>query len=139
MADPQGDGDDHKSLPAERDSRHYGQNGRDAMEHGEVAHGRIAGHERPALVTWMVDAVDVLVRNVVQTGRRDIARGERKSGPDISPRKRGETVRERCTKQHEQPQHERDPVAEHPHGQLGSAHHFGTTTLRGQVAASAST
>ncbi len=109
------------------------------MELGEVAHGRVAGYERPALVTWVVDEVDVPIRNVVQTGGCNVARGERDGGPDVAPRERGETVLERCTEQHEQPQHECDPVAEHPDGQPGSTHHLGTTTLSGHVAVSAST
>ena len=86
----------------------------------------------------MVDLVDLLVREIVQRGRRDVARCEREDGEEIR-KPDVERPLARGPEQQEQRDHRRDAVAEHHDVQPRQLPHFGVTTFSGQIAVSTST
>jgi hypothetical protein len=87
----------------------------------------------------MVDAIDVLVGEVVQRGRGDVARGEREHCPEHVQRERRRTVRAHGAEQHEHRDHRRNAVPEQHDVQPREARHFGVTTFSGQIDVSTST
>jgi hypothetical protein len=87
----------------------------------------------------MVDAVDVLVGEVVQRGCGDVARSEREHGPEHMSGKRRRTVCTNGAEEHEHRDHRRDAVAQQHDVQPGQARHFGVTTFSGQIDVSTST
>ena len=94
--------------------------------------------ERPARVARMVHLVDLLVREIVQRRRRDVARREREHGEDV---RKPEVERPfaRGAEQQEQRDHRRDAVAQHHDVEPRQLPHFGVTTFSGQIAVSTST
>ena len=84
------------------------------MKPSKVTPRCLARHERPGPVAGVVDPVDVLIREVVRRGRRDIARGERGRGEEQVSPKRPKPVGKRRPEQHERPDHRGDSKAQKP-------------------------
>ena len=108
------------------------------MEDEQLTPARGALDERPSRIARMVDLVDLLVREIVERGRGDVAGREREDGVEV---RKPELERPLACgpEQQEQRDHRRHAVTQHHDVQPRQLPHFGVTTFNGQIAVSTST
>jgi hypothetical protein len=104
----------------------------------QLATRRAPLDERASCVSRVVHLVDLLVGEIVQRGRCDVAGGERDRREEVA---RAELERALACRaeEHEQRHHRGDAVAQHHDVESRELRHFGVTTLSGQIDVSTST
>src|SRR5439155_10380878 len=138
LADEQGDQDKPDATAAERYCCAQRKNGRDDVEKEQLLSCRGSFDERPAGVARVIDLVDLLVGEIVESRGGDVARGERECSHEV-PRAELQPSLPCRAQEHEEYDHRRYAIAQHDEIEARELRHFGVTTLSGQIDVSTST
>jgi hypothetical protein len=88
--------------------------------------------ERPACVARVIDQIDLLVGEIVESRCSDVARGERECSQEV-PRAELQASLPCRAQKHEEGHHRSNAVAQHHEIEARQLRHFGVTTLSGQI------